>query len=146
MTFKVHKSNELYVNIFKFTLSNAHGGGVYAVAWSGDGKQLLSASGDKTCKLWDVETRKAITTFEMGQTVDDQQLGCLWSGDFILSVSLSGYINYLDPATGKPSRILKGHNKPITKVTISVVYRLTSVIKGKYYYVLLILFQFKTVV
>ena len=90
---------------------------MYAVAWSGNGKQLLSASGDKTCKLWDVETRKAITTFEMGNTVDDQQLGCLWSGDFMLSVSLSGYINYLDPSSpSKPSRILKGHNKPITKV------------------------------
>ena len=53
----------------------------------------------------------------MGNTVDDQQLGCLWSGDFMLSVSLSGYINYLDPSSpSKPSRILKGHNKPITKV------------------------------
>ena len=100
-------------------LSNAHGGGVYAVAWNGDGKKLLSASGDKTCKLWDVETRKVITTFEMGQTVEDQQLGCLWSGDFLLSVSLSGYINYLDPSSpSKPARILKGHNKPITKVTV----------------------------
>ena len=104
----------MYWNAF----SQAHGGGVYAVAWSGNGKQLLSASGDKTCKLWDVETRKAITTFEMGNTVDDQQLGCLWSGDFMLSVSLSGYINYLDPSSpSKPSRILKGHNKPITKVS-----------------------------
>ena len=99
---------------------NAHGGGIYAVAWSGDGKKLLSASGDKSCKLWDVETRKAITTFEMGQSVEDQQLGCLWSGDFLLSVSLSGYINYLDPSSpSKPSRILKGHNKPITKMCVS---------------------------
>ena len=113
----------IWINCIKITLyynvsSQAHGGGVYAVAWSGNGKQLLSASGDKTCKLWDVETRKAITTFEMGNTVDDQQLGCLWSGDFMLSVSLSGYINYLDPSSpSKPSRILKGHNKPITKVS-----------------------------
>ena len=99
--------------------NGAHGGGVYAVAWSGDGKRLLSASGDKTCKMWDVETRKVVTTFNMGNQIEDQQLGCLWSGDYMLSVSLSGYINYLDPASpSKPSRILKGHNKPITKMTV----------------------------
>ena len=35
----------------------------------------------------------------------------------MLSVSLSGYINYLEPSSpSKPARILKGHNKPITKV------------------------------
>jgi len=113
------KDSEL-ISEFVDAKGQAHGGGVYAVAWSGNGKQLLSASGDKTCKLWDVETRKAITTFEMGNTVDDQQLGCLWSGDFMLSVSLSGYINYLDPnSPSKPSRILKGHNKPITKMCVT---------------------------
>jgi WD repeat-containing protein 1 (actin-interacting protein 1) len=54
--------------------SPAHKGGVYGVAWSPDGKQLLTASGDKTCCLWDVETRTAISTFNMGNTVDDQQV------------------------------------------------------------------------
>ena len=29
----------------------AHAGGIYGVSWSPDGKQLLSASGDKTCKV-----------------------------------------------------------------------------------------------
>ena len=49
--------------------------------------------------------------------VQDQQLGCLWSGDHLLSVSLSGQINYLDPKDpSKPSRIIEGHNKPITAI------------------------------
>lgn len=46
--------------------------------------------------------------FKMGTAVEDQQLSCLWQGSHILSLSLSGYINYLDvnnPAT--PLRILK---------------------------------------
>lgn len=44
------------------------------MAWKPDGSQLLTASGDKTCKLWDVETRSLISEFNMGITVDDQQV------------------------------------------------------------------------
>lgn len=44
------------------------------VAWKPDGTQLLTASGDKTCKLWDVETRTLVDEFIMGNTVDDQQV------------------------------------------------------------------------
>jgi len=97
---------------------NAHAGGVYAIAWSGDSKKILSASGDKTCKIWLVENRKVLTTFKMGDQIEDQQLGCLWSGKHLVSVSLSGNINYLDPdSPAKPSKVIRGHNKPITKMT-----------------------------
>jgi WD40 repeat protein len=54
----------------------------------------------------------------MGDTIEDQQLGCLWSGDYLISVSLSGYINYLDPRSpSKPVKVVAGHNKPITRMT-----------------------------
>ncbi|XP_031778708.1 actin-interacting protein 1 isoform X1 [Nasonia vitripennis] len=100
--------------------SPAHQGGVYGVAWKPDGTQLLTASGDKTCKLWDVETRTLVDEFIMGNTVDDQQVSCLWQGNHVLSVSLSGFINYLDLNNPlKPLRVVKGHNKPITVLTTS---------------------------
>lgn len=100
--------------------SPAHKGGVYGVAWKHDGTELLTASGDKTCKLWDVETKELIVEFPMGTSVDDQQVSCLWQGEHILSVSLSGFINYLDIANpAKPRLIVKGHNKPITAVALS---------------------------
>ncbi|XP_006569606.1 actin-interacting protein 1 isoform X2 [Apis mellifera] len=100
--------------------SPAHQGGVYGVAWKPDGSQLLTASGDKTCKLWDIETRSLISEFNMGTTVDDQQVSCLWQEKYLLSVSLSGFINYLDVDNPtKPLRIIKGHNKPITVLTLS---------------------------
>lgn len=100
---------------------SAHAGGVYAVAWSGDSKKVLSASGDKTCKIWEVESRSVLTTFNMGPNIEDQQLSCAWVGDHLLSVSLTGFINFLDPATGTVSKVLMGHNKPITKMTLSEV-------------------------
>ncbi|GCC26394.1 WD repeat-containing protein 1 [Chiloscyllium punctatum] len=99
--------------------SSAHNGGVYAVSWNADSTHLISASGDKTVKLWDVEANSAVTTFTMGSDVMDQQLGCLWQNNHLLSVSLSGYINYLDKANpSKPLRIIKGHSKSIQALTV----------------------------
>ncbi|ODM88027.1 Actin-interacting protein 1 [Orchesella cincta] len=100
--------------------SPAHTGGVYGVAFSPDSKQLLTASGDKTCKLWDVETRQLIATFPMGNQIDDQQVSCLWQGPHLLTVSLGGFITYLDVNNpSKPLRIVKGHNKPITVMCLN---------------------------
>ncbi|KAJ2954901.1 hypothetical protein O0L34_g3224 [Tuta absoluta] len=95
--------------------SPAHKGGVYGISWSPDGKQLLSCSGDKTCAIWDVETQQRTTLFNMGNAVENQQVSCLWQGKYLLSVSLSGVINYLDiDNPDKPLQVLMGHNKPIT--------------------------------
>ena len=44
----------------------------------------------------------------MGTRIEDMQVGCLWQGAHLLTVSLSGHINYLnrdDPST--PLRVLK---------------------------------------
>ena len=44
----------------------------------------------------------------MGSTVDDMQVGCLWLGENLITVSLSGVINYLDRACPEtPQRIIK---------------------------------------
>lgn len=41
----------------------AHNNAVLDVAWTADGRQLVTASGDMTCRLIDAETGKAVTTF-----------------------------------------------------------------------------------
>ncbi len=100
--------------------AKAHSGGIYGVCWSPDSTRILTASADKSAKLWDADTKQLITKFELGTAIEDQQLSCLWQGEYMLTVSLSGYINYLDknnPST--PARIIKGHNKNITAMTLS---------------------------
>ncbi|KAH8270481.1 hypothetical protein KR018_010581 [Drosophila ironensis] len=100
--------------------SPAHKGGVYALAWKPDSTQLLTCSGDKTCRLWQTESRELVAEFIMGTTVDDQQVSCLWQGDNLITVSLSGVITYLNVADpSKPLRVVKGHNKPITVLGLS---------------------------
>ncbi|KAF2069447.1 hypothetical protein CYY_009240 [Polysphondylium violaceum] len=95
----------------------AHAGGIYCVSWSPDSKQILTASGDKTCKVWDAATGACTKTFTFGSDVNDQQLGCLWQGDSLLSVNLNGDISYLDETnTARPKQIVKGHNKLVSTI------------------------------
>lgn len=44
------------------------------MAWSPDSTRLLTSSGDKTCKLWDVETKSVVSEFIIGNQVEDQQV------------------------------------------------------------------------
>lgn len=107
-------------SVGSFGGEKAHKGSVFGLTFSPDGTQILTCSGDKTAKLWDVETKQAISTFQMGTEVQDMQQGCLWMGSHMLTVSLSGFINYLDknnPDT--PLRVVKGHSNNITAMTIS---------------------------
>ncbi|XP_019625840.1 PREDICTED: WD repeat-containing protein 1-B-like [Branchiostoma belcheri] len=98
----------------------AHDGGIYGCSWSPDSNQLITCSGDKTVKLWDMEQNSVVSTFVMGKDIEDQQLSCLWQGDYLLSVSLNGYINYLDKSNpSSPIRIVKGHNQPISSMALS---------------------------
>lgn len=95
-----------------------HDGSIFSCAWSPDSTKILTASADKKCKIWDAASFACLTTFTYGEDVLDQQVGCLWQGDTIVSLSLSGDINYLDAnSPAKPARVIKGHNKVTTAVT-----------------------------
>lgn len=92
-----------------------HTGGVYSLSWSPDNNKILTASADRTAKIWDVNTGACLTTFHMGEGTDHQQVGSLWQGQYLLTVDLAGHISYLDPNNNAaPTNVLKGHNKFVT--------------------------------
>ena len=97
----------------------AHGGGVFGLAWDGQGKRLVTVSGDKTLKIWNVADKQLLSTLTFGTTIEDQQLSVAWLNDVIISVSLAGFFYYVDPEKCSINKVLKGHNKPITAMAIS---------------------------
>jgi WD repeat-containing protein 1 (actin-interacting protein 1) len=102
----------------------AHAGGIYSLCWDPTSKMVLTVSGDKTAKIWDIEQNSLVKEFKFGDSIDDQQVGCLWQNNHLLSVSLSGSINYLNSSTtetGPQNQILKtlkGHSKSITALEV----------------------------
>lgn len=86
-----------------------HTGSIMACTWSPDSKSLVTSSADCTVKLWDVEARKAVTTWTVGSGVSAQQVGNTWCGESdIISLSMNGDLNVFDDRTGsKPSRIIQ---------------------------------------
>lgn len=97
---------------------NPHKGTIFAVSWSPDNKFLFTSSADKTVKLWDVEARKATTSWTVGSAVDDQQLGNTWGGDHnLVSLSLGGNLNVFDPRTAdKPSRVFSAPQTAVNAI------------------------------
>jgi len=101
----------------QLSTTNGHTAGIYSCSWSGDSSKVLTASADKTCKIWDGNTGECLKTFTFGDNapVELQMLGCLWQGDELISIALSGDVYYLDVnAPDKPKKVVRGHNKFIT--------------------------------
>lgn len=69
--------------------------------------------------MWDAENNTCLATFTFADVLENQQLGCLWQGDTIISVGLGGDITYLDEANpSTPKRVLKAHLKGISALAV----------------------------
>jgi WD40 repeat protein len=96
---------------------NSHKGSIFSASWNPDSTQILSGSADMTAKIWDVAAQKVVSTYSFADkpTFDNQQVGTLWSGSFLVTASLSGDLNYIDPREpNRPKRVIKGHQRGIT--------------------------------
>lgn len=94
-----------------------HTGSIFAVSWAADSRKFATASADKTVKVWDAETGKIIQDWKIGDAISDQQMGLVWPGGrsdgLIISISLSGDLNYLHEGNEQPTQVLTGHQKTI---------------------------------
>ncbi|KAG0495461.1 hypothetical protein HPP92_000152 [Vanilla planifolia] len=109
--------------IGELSMEEGHGGSIYAVSWSPNSKQVLTVSADKTAKVWDItddgsgKLNRTLACPSSGG-VDDMQVGCLWHGDHLVTVSLGGNIclcSANDP--DKPPTSFSGHMKGINALS-----------------------------
>ena len=106
--------------------ADGHGGSIFGVSWSKDSRSIVTCSGDRTVKTWDVEAGKVTHTWTFGDTiaVPDQQVGVVWphrADGTIISLSLSGDLNYLNESSSKPTKVISGHSKNITALAVSSI-------------------------
>src|SRR5262249_39540753 len=92
--------------------------GVSSVAFSPDGKRVVSGCYDKTVKVWDVEKGQQTLTLEGHANI-------VWSvafshdGKRIVSGSGAGTVKVWDANQGQETRTLKGHTGAVRSVAFS---------------------------
>ncbi|EXJ90972.1 hypothetical protein A1O1_04079 [Capronia coronata CBS 617.96] len=105
--------------------TDGHKGSIFGVSWSSDSRRLVTCSADRTVKTWDVDAGKVTHSWDLGDgiAVSDQQVGVVWPAGrpdgLIISLSLSGDLNYLNTSSSKPTKVISGHQKNITALTSS---------------------------
>ena len=100
-------------------ITEAHAGSIYSAAFSPDGTKLITAGGDKLVKQWDIASLSCEKTFTLSADpqVGDMQAAVLWTDNYMISVSINGDINILDPDNvSTPKKTLQNHQVAITSL------------------------------
>ena len=95
-----------------------HSGTVNSIVFSNDGEMALSASSDRTIKLWNVQTGKELKTFT-GHTGNVRALAIMPSGKQFLSASDDMTLNRWDIMSGREIRTYRGHKSTVFALAIS---------------------------
>ncbi|QNP29227.1 nSTAND1 domain-containing NTPase [Cylindrospermopsis curvispora] len=103
---------------FEYSLRSTTRSGFTSVTISPDGKTLVSASSDKTIKIWDMATGKGKHTLT-GHQESVNSVTISPDGKTLVSASSDNTIKIWDMATGKGKHTLTGHQSSVYSVTIS---------------------------
>jgi len=95
-----------------------HTGSVRAVAFSPDGKRVLTGSDDTTARLWDAATGAAVATLA-GHTARVSAVAFSPDGKRVLTGSDDKTARLWDAATGAAVATLEGHKRSIWAVAFS---------------------------
>ncbi|MEG5066583.1 hypothetical protein QUB33_23490, partial [Microcoleus sp. B3-A4] len=94
-----------------------HTNSVTAVAIASDGKTAISASWDKTLKIWDTETGRELKTLSHTNSVTAAAIAP--DGKTAISASDDKTLKIWDTETGRELKTLTGHNDWLTAVAIA---------------------------
>jgi WD40 repeat protein/serine/threonine protein kinase len=95
-----------------------HTGRVTSVAFSHDGKRIVSGSDDQTLRVWDLGKGHAVLILE-GHTSDVTSVAFTPDGKHILSRSTDGTAKMWDASRGQAVPALQGHTSDVTSVAFS---------------------------
>ena len=101
---------------------------VRSVAFSPDGKQVVSGSGDHTVRLWDAATGAAVQTLE-GHTDSVSSVAFSPDGKQVVSGSDDETVRLWDAATGAAVQTLEGHTDSVSSVAFSLDGKLLSILQ-----------------
>jgi small GTP-binding protein len=102
----------------KRVISMGHTGPIQSVAWSPDGKQVLSGSDDKTLRQWEISSGRCLRVFE-GHT--DSVWSVAWSpdGKHALSGSSDNTVRLWEISSGRCLLVFEGHTASVWSVAWS---------------------------
>ncbi|MFS0516486.1 hypothetical protein ACEYW6_17470, partial [Nostoc sp. UIC 10607] len=95
-----------------------HSGPVLAVALTPDGKRVISASSDKTLKLWNLDTGEDERTFN-GHSDSVNAVAFTPDGKQVISASFDNTLKLWNLETGEDERTFNGHSGPVLAVALT---------------------------